>query len=163
MALGRTGSALGLAAGYSRAGGRLRIRLLRAEGRARGTAEPRAIGCGLSYVLQPPGKTRQQCGAVVRRSRKAVFHQGFCLVGLSEDETPPGRARQGGEQGPPPGAGPPAGPGRSAAGPAPAPRRAQALPSGRFLPPGNSWTRPATSYKIDLYFFCLGLWSLSPS
>ncbi|KAK2506170.1 hypothetical protein MC885_011200 [Smutsia gigantea] len=86
VALGRTGGALRLAAEYSRASGRLRIRLLRAEGLAGGTAEPRAVGCRLSFVLQPPGQTRQQCGAVVWRSRKAVFDQDFCLDGLSEDE-----------------------------------------------------------------------------
>ncbi|XP_036758945.2 C2 calcium-dependent domain-containing protein 4A-like [Manis pentadactyla] len=86
VALGRAGGALRLAAEYSRANGRLRIRLLRAEGQAGGTAEPRAVGCRLSFVLQPPGKTRQQRGAVVRRSRVAAFDQDLCLDGLSEDE-----------------------------------------------------------------------------
>ncbi|XP_036758944.2 C2 calcium-dependent domain-containing protein 4A-like [Manis pentadactyla] len=86
VALGRAGGALRLAAEYSRASGRLRIRLLRAEGQAGGTAEPRAVGCRLSFVLQPPGKTRQQRGAVVRRSREAAFDQDLCLDGLSEDE-----------------------------------------------------------------------------
>ncbi|KAK2502852.1 hypothetical protein MC885_011122 [Smutsia gigantea] len=70
----------------SRPSGRLRIRLLRAESLAGGTAEARAVGCRLSFVLQPPGQTRQQCGAVVRRSPKAVFDQDICLDGLSEDE-----------------------------------------------------------------------------
>ncbi|KAK2495963.1 hypothetical protein MC885_002285 [Smutsia gigantea] len=86
VALGRTGGALRLTAEYSRPSGRLRIRLLRAEGLAGGTAEARAVGCRLSFVLQPPGQTRQQCGAVVRRSPKAVFDQDICLDGLSEDE-----------------------------------------------------------------------------
>ncbi|ELK05361.1 Nuclear-localized factor 1 [Pteropus alecto] len=69
-----------------RASGRLRIRLLRPEGQAGGDAEPRAVGCRVSFVLQPPGKTRQQRSAVVRRSRKAVFDQDFWFDGLSEDE-----------------------------------------------------------------------------
>ncbi|XP_036860174.2 C2 calcium-dependent domain-containing protein 4A [Manis javanica] len=86
VALGRAGGALRLAAEYRRASGRLRIGLLRAEGQAAGTAEPRAVGCRLSFVLQPPGKTRQQRGAVVRRSREAAFDQDLCLDGLSEDE-----------------------------------------------------------------------------
>ncbi|XP_004422069.1 PREDICTED: C2 calcium-dependent domain-containing protein 4B [Ceratotherium simum simum] len=64
----------------------VRVRLLRAEGLAGGAAEPRAVGCRVSFVLQPPGKTRQQRSAVVRRSRKAAFDQDFCLDGLSEDE-----------------------------------------------------------------------------
>ncbi|XP_058396446.1 C2 calcium-dependent domain-containing protein 4A-like [Diceros bicornis minor] len=86
VALDRVGGALRLAAQYSPASGRLRVRLLRAEGLAGGAAEPRAVGCRVSFVLQPPGKTRQQRSAVVRRSRKAAFDQDFCLDGLSEDE-----------------------------------------------------------------------------
>lgn len=86
VALGRAGGALRLAAEYSPASGRLRIRLLRPEGPAGGAAEPRAVGCRVSLVLQPPGKTRPQRSAVVRRSRKAVFDQDFCFDGLSEDE-----------------------------------------------------------------------------
>ncbi|XP_046508703.1 C2 calcium-dependent domain-containing protein 4A-like [Equus quagga] len=45
--------------------------------------EERAAG---SFVLQPPGPTRPQRGAVVRRSRQAAFEQDLCLDGLSEDE-----------------------------------------------------------------------------
>ncbi|XP_015982343.2 C2 calcium-dependent domain-containing protein 4A [Rousettus aegyptiacus] len=86
VTLDRAGGALRLAVEYSRASGRLRIRLLRPEGQAGGDAEPRAVGCRVSFVLQPPGKTRQQRGAVVRRSRKAVFDQDFWFDGLSEDE-----------------------------------------------------------------------------
>ncbi|XP_039721352.1 C2 calcium-dependent domain-containing protein 4A-like [Pteropus medius] len=86
VTLGRAGGALRLAVEYSRASGRLRIRLLRPEGQAGGDAEPRAVGCRVSFVLQPPGKTRQQRSAVVRRSRKAVFDQDFWFDGLSEDE-----------------------------------------------------------------------------
>ncbi|XP_058397718.1 C2 calcium-dependent domain-containing protein 4A-like [Diceros bicornis minor] len=86
VALDRVGGALRLAAQYSPASGRLRVRLLRVEGLAGGAAEPRAVGCRVSFVLQPPGKTRQQRSAVVRRSRKAAFDQDFCLDGLSEDE-----------------------------------------------------------------------------
>ncbi|XP_046508704.1 C2 calcium-dependent domain-containing protein 4B [Equus quagga] len=85
-ALGRAGGALRLAAQYSPASGRLRVRLLRAEGLAAGAAEPRAVGCRVSFVLQPPGPTRPQRGAVVRRSRRAAFEQDLCLDGLSEDE-----------------------------------------------------------------------------
>ncbi|XP_037357658.1 C2 calcium-dependent domain-containing protein 4A-like [Talpa occidentalis] len=84
--LGRAGGALRLALQYSPAGGRLRVRLLGAEGPAGGSAEPRAAGCRVSFVLQPPGKTRRQRGAVVLRSRKAVLDQDLCLDGLSEDE-----------------------------------------------------------------------------
>nr|XP_023472106.1 C2 calcium-dependent domain-containing protein 4B isoform X2 [Equus caballus] len=86
VALGRAGGALRLAAQYSPASGRLRVRLLRAEGLAAGAAEPRAVGCRVSFILQPPGPTRPQRGAVVRRSRRAAFEQDLCLEGLSEDE-----------------------------------------------------------------------------
>ncbi|XP_006097567.1 C2 calcium-dependent domain-containing protein 4A [Myotis lucifugus] len=86
VALGRAGGALRLAAEYSPASGRLRLRLLRPEGPAGGASDPCAMGCRVSLVLPPPGKTRQQRSAVVRRSRKAVFDQDFCFDGLSEDE-----------------------------------------------------------------------------
>lgn len=80
VTLGRAGGALRLAAEYSRASGRLRVRLLRAEGPAGGAAEPRApVGCRVSFILKPRG-------AVVRRSRRAVLEQDLCLDGLSEDE-----------------------------------------------------------------------------
>ncbi|KAM8784112.1 C2 calcium-dependent domain-containing protein 4A-like [Rhynchonycteris naso] len=87
VTLSRAGGALRLAVEYSPASGRLRIRLLRPEGSAGGAAEPRAVGCRVSLVLQPPGKTRQQRSTVVRRGpRKALFDQDFCFDGLSEDE-----------------------------------------------------------------------------
>ncbi|XP_057399544.1 C2 calcium-dependent domain-containing protein 4A [Balaenoptera acutorostrata] len=87
VTLDRTGGALRLAVEYSRDSGRLRVRLLRAEGPAGGAAEPRApVGCRVSFVLQPPGQTRRPRGAVVRRSRRAVLEQDLCLDGLSEDE-----------------------------------------------------------------------------
>ncbi|KAM8782497.1 C2 calcium-dependent domain-containing protein 4A-like isoform 1-T2 [Rhynchonycteris naso] len=87
VTLGRAGGALRLAAEYSPTSGRLRIRLLRPEGSAGGAAEPRAVDCRVSLVLQPPGKTRQQRSTVVRRGpRKALFDQDFCFDGLSEDE-----------------------------------------------------------------------------
>lgn len=86
VALGRAGGALRLAAEYSRASGRLCLRLLRPEGPAGGPAQPRTICCRVSLVLQPPGKTRAQRGAVVRRSRKAALDQDFCFDGLPEDQ-----------------------------------------------------------------------------
>ncbi|XP_059951248.1 C2 calcium-dependent domain-containing protein 4A [Mesoplodon densirostris] len=87
VTLDRAGGALRLAAEYSRDSGRLRVRLLRADGPAGGAAEPRApVGCRVSFVLQPPGQTRRPRGAVVRRSRRAVLEQDLCLDGLSEDE-----------------------------------------------------------------------------
>lgn len=86
VALGRAGGALRLAAEYSPASGRLRLRLLRPEGPAGGASDARAVGCRVSLVLQPPGKARQQRSTVVRRSRKAAFDQDFCFDGLSEDE-----------------------------------------------------------------------------
>ncbi|XP_036159563.1 C2 calcium-dependent domain-containing protein 4A-like [Myotis myotis] len=86
VALGRAGGALRLAAEYSPASGRLRLRLLRPEDPAGAASDPCAVGCRVSLVLPPPGKTRQQRSAVVRRSRKAVFDQDFCFEGLSEDE-----------------------------------------------------------------------------
>lgn len=86
VALGRAGGALRLAAEYSRASGRLRVRLLGAEGLAAGAAEPPAVGCRVSFVLRPPGQTRSRRSAVVRRSRKAAFDQDVCLDGLSEDQ-----------------------------------------------------------------------------
>ncbi|XP_045679010.1 C2 calcium-dependent domain-containing protein 4A [Phyllostomus hastatus] len=75
VALGRAGSALSLAAEYSPASGRLRLRLLGPVGPAGGAAEPRAVavGCRVSLVLQPPGRTRQQRNSLRRGSRKAVF------------------------------------------------------------------------------------------
>ncbi|XP_054944757.1 C2 calcium-dependent domain-containing protein 4A-like [Physeter macrocephalus] len=87
VTLDRAGGALRLAVEYSRDSGRLRVRLLRAEGPAGGVAEPRApVGCRVSFVLQPPGQTRRPRGAVVRRSLRAVLEQDLCLDGLSEDE-----------------------------------------------------------------------------
>ncbi|KAM9585647.1 C2 calcium-dependent domain-containing protein 4B [Trichechus inunguis] len=86
VTLGRAGGALRLAAEYCPASGNLRIRLLRAEGLAGGATEPRAVGCRVSFVLRPPGQTRRQRSAVVRRSRNPVFDQDFCFDGLTEDE-----------------------------------------------------------------------------
>ncbi|XP_053451940.1 C2 calcium-dependent domain-containing protein 4A [Nycticebus coucang] len=86
VALGRAGAALHLAAEYCPAGGRLRIRLLRAEGPAGGAPEPRAVGCRVSLVLQPPRSARRQRGSVLRRSRKAALDQDFCFDGLTEDQ-----------------------------------------------------------------------------
>ncbi|XP_004469697.1 C2 calcium-dependent domain-containing protein 4B [Dasypus novemcinctus] len=86
VALGRTGGALRLAAEYCRRSGRLRIRLLRAEGLAGGASEPRALSCRVSFVLQPPGKARKQRSTVVRRSRNPGLDQDFCFEGLTEDE-----------------------------------------------------------------------------
>ncbi|XP_058593511.1 C2 calcium-dependent domain-containing protein 4B [Neofelis nebulosa] len=86
VALGRAGGALRLAAEYSRASGRLRVRLLGTEGLAAGAAELPAVGCRVSFVLRPPGPPRSQRSAVVRRSRKAAFHQDLCLDGLSEEQ-----------------------------------------------------------------------------
>ncbi|KAM6201954.1 C2 calcium-dependent domain-containing protein 4A-like [Rhynchocyon petersi] len=84
VTLGRAGGALRLAAEYCPGSGHLRIRLLRAEGLA--GAESRAVGCRLSFVLQPPGKARKQRSAVVRRSRNPIVDQDFCFDGLTEDE-----------------------------------------------------------------------------
>ncbi|XP_039075433.1 C2 calcium-dependent domain-containing protein 4A-like [Hyaena hyaena] len=86
VGLGRAGGALRLAAEYSRASGRLRVRLLGAEGPAAGTAASPAVGCRVSFVLRPPGQTRSQRSAVVPRSRKAAFDQDLCVDGLSEDQ-----------------------------------------------------------------------------
>ncbi|KAK2103139.1 C2 calcium-dependent domain-containing protein 4B [Saguinus oedipus] len=86
MALGRAGDALRLAAEYCPGTGRLRLRLLRAEGLAGGSPLPRAVRCRLSLVLRPPATARRQCSAVVGRSRKAALDQDFCFDGLSEDE-----------------------------------------------------------------------------
>ncbi|XP_011948275.1 PREDICTED: C2 calcium-dependent domain-containing protein 4A [Cercocebus atys] len=86
VALGRAGDALRLAAEYCPGTGRLRLRLLRAEGLAGGAPGPRAVRCSLSLVLRPPGTARRQCSIVVGRSRKASFDQDFCFDGLSEDE-----------------------------------------------------------------------------
>ncbi|XP_006831639.1 PREDICTED: C2 calcium-dependent domain-containing protein 4A-like [Chrysochloris asiatica] len=86
VTLDRAGGTLRLAAEYCRDSGRLRIRLLRAEGLAGGAGESRAVGCRVSLVLQPPGKTRKQRSALVRRSRNPVFEEDFCFDGLTEDE-----------------------------------------------------------------------------
>nr|XP_011752132.1 C2 calcium-dependent domain-containing protein 4B [Macaca nemestrina]XP_011752136.1 C2 calcium-dependent domain-containing protein 4B [Macaca nemestrina]XP_011752145.1 C2 calcium-dependent domain-containing protein 4B [Macaca nemestrina]XP_011752154.1 C2 calcium-dependent domain-containing protein 4B [Macaca nemestrina]XP_024650865.1 C2 calcium-dependent domain-containing protein 4B [Macaca nemestrina] len=86
LALGRAGDALRLAAEYCPETGRLRLRLLRAEGLAGGVPGPRAVRCRLSLVLRPPDTARRQCSIVVGRSRKASFDQDFCFDGLSEDE-----------------------------------------------------------------------------
>ncbi|KAM5338577.1 C2 calcium-dependent domain-containing protein 4A isoform 1-T2 [Glossophaga mutica] len=86
VALGRAGGTLRLAAEYSPASRRLRLRLLRPEGLAGGAAEPSADRCCISLILQPPGKTRQLRTAVLRGRRKAVFDQDFCFDGLSENE-----------------------------------------------------------------------------
>ncbi|XP_049761846.1 C2 calcium-dependent domain-containing protein 4A [Elephas maximus indicus] len=86
VTLSRAGGALRLAAEYCPGSGHLRVRLLRAEGPAGGAAEPCAVGCRLSFVLQPPGQKRRQRSAVVRRSRNPAFDQDFCFDGLTEDE-----------------------------------------------------------------------------
>uniref|UniRef100_A0A8C5VYT1 C2 calcium dependent domain containing 4B n=1 Tax=Microcebus murinus TaxID=30608 RepID=A0A8C5VYT1_MICMU len=86
VALGRAGGVLRLAAEYCPGSGRLRIRLLRADGPAAGAPEPRAVGCRVSLVLQPPRATRRQRGSVLRRSRKAALGQDCCFDGLAEDE-----------------------------------------------------------------------------
>ncbi|XP_012500499.1 PREDICTED: C2 calcium-dependent domain-containing protein 4B [Propithecus coquereli] len=86
VALGRAGGVLRLAAEYCPASGRLRIRLLRVEGLAGGASEPRAVGCRISLVLQPPRTTRKQRSSVLRPSRKAALDQDFCFDGLTEDE-----------------------------------------------------------------------------
>ncbi|XP_017361660.1 C2 calcium-dependent domain-containing protein 4A [Cebus imitator] len=86
VALGRAGDALRLAAEYCPGTGRLRLRLLRAEGLAGGAPVPRAVRCRLSLVLRPPGTAHRQCSAVVGRSRKAALDQDFYFDGLSEDE-----------------------------------------------------------------------------
>ncbi|KAB1278091.1 C2 calcium-dependent domain-containing protein 4A [Camelus dromedarius] len=79
VALGPAGGACVLAAEYSRAGGRLRLRLLPAEGPAGGAAELRApVGCRVSFTRRPAAR-------VVRRSA-APFGAGLCLDGLTEDE-----------------------------------------------------------------------------
>ncbi|XP_037691317.1 C2 calcium-dependent domain-containing protein 4B-like [Choloepus didactylus] len=86
VALGRAGGALRLAAEYCPGSGRLRIRLLCAEGLARGAEGPRALGCRVSLVLQSSGKTRKQRSTVVQRSRNPMFDQDFYFDGLTEDE-----------------------------------------------------------------------------
>ncbi|XP_075860555.1 C2 calcium-dependent domain-containing protein 4A [Microcebus murinus] len=86
VALGRAGGVLRLAAEYCPGSGRLRIRLLRADGPAAGAPEPRAVGCRVSLVLQPPRAARRQRGSVLRRSRKAALGQDCCFDGLAEDE-----------------------------------------------------------------------------
>ncbi|KAK2103137.1 C2 calcium-dependent domain-containing protein 4A [Saguinus oedipus] len=86
VALGRAGDALRLAAEYCPGTGRLRLRLLRADGLAGGAPLPRAVRCRLSLVLRPSATARRQCSAVVGRSRKAALDQDFCFDGLSEDE-----------------------------------------------------------------------------
>ncbi|XP_007956415.1 C2 calcium-dependent domain-containing protein 4A-like [Orycteropus afer afer] len=86
MTLGRAAGALRLAAEYCPGSRHLRIRLLRTEGLAGGASEPRAVRCRISFVLRPPGKTRKQRSAVVRRSCNPVLDQDFCFDGLTEDE-----------------------------------------------------------------------------
>ncbi|XP_027707941.1 C2 calcium-dependent domain-containing protein 4A-like [Vombatus ursinus] len=86
VTLDHDGGALHLATEYCPVSRRLRIRLLRAEGLYSRTAEPGAIGCRVSFTLVPPGKTRKQRSAVVRRSRNPVFNEDFFFDGLSEDD-----------------------------------------------------------------------------
>ncbi|MBZ3889122.1 C2 calcium-dependent domain-containing protein 4A [Sciurus carolinensis] len=85
VALGRPGCALRLAADYCPGSGRLRIRLLRAEGLAGGTLAL-ALGCRISLVLQLPGSTSKQRSSVLRRSLKDAFDQDFCFDGLTVDQ-----------------------------------------------------------------------------
>uniref|UniRef100_A0A8D2IA77 C2 domain-containing protein n=1 Tax=Urocitellus parryii TaxID=9999 RepID=A0A8D2IA77_UROPR len=86
VALDCAGCVLRLAAEYCLDSGRLRIRLLRAEGLAGGTPEPRAVGCRISLILQPLGATLKQSSSVLRRSRKFSIDQDFCFEGLTEDQ-----------------------------------------------------------------------------
>ncbi|MBZ3889129.1 C2 calcium-dependent domain-containing protein 4A [Sciurus carolinensis] len=86
VALGHAGCVLRLVAEYCPGSGRLRIRLLRPEGLAGGTSEPRAVGCRISLVLQPLGATRKQRSSVLRRSRKFSLDQDFYFDGLTEDQ-----------------------------------------------------------------------------
>uniref|UniRef100_A0A8C0X9Q7 C2 calcium-dependent domain-containing protein 4A n=1 Tax=Castor canadensis TaxID=51338 RepID=A0A8C0X9Q7_CASCN len=84
VTLGRAGGSLRLVAEYNRASGRLRLRLLRVEGPAGGALEPRAVGCRLSLVLQPPGPVRMR-SAGIGCSHKAALDQDFCFDGLSDE------------------------------------------------------------------------------
>ncbi|XP_048188957.1 C2 calcium-dependent domain-containing protein 4B [Perognathus longimembris pacificus] len=86
VALSRAGCALRLAAEYSPDSGRLRLRLLRAQGPAGGALEPRAVACRLRLVLQPPGAWRAPLRAGLGRSRRAALEQDFCFDGLSEEQ-----------------------------------------------------------------------------
>ncbi|XP_062060774.1 C2 calcium-dependent domain-containing protein 4A [Lepus europaeus] len=86
VALGRAGCALRLAAEYCPGSGRLRVRLLRAEGPAGGGPEPRAVCCRVSLVLQAPGSARKARRAVLGRSRKGALDQDFCFDGLTEEQ-----------------------------------------------------------------------------
>lgn len=86
VALGRAGCALRLAAEYCPGSGRLRVRLLRAEGPAGGGPEPRAVCCRVSLVLQAPGSARKPRRAVLGRSRKGALDQDFCFDGLTEEQ-----------------------------------------------------------------------------
>ncbi|XP_040131229.2 C2 calcium-dependent domain-containing protein 4A [Ictidomys tridecemlineatus] len=86
VALDCAGCVLRLAAEYCLDSGRLRIRLLRAEGLAGGTPEPRAVGCRISLILQPLGATLKQSSSVLRRSGKFSIDQDFCFEGLTEDQ-----------------------------------------------------------------------------
>nr|XP_051678306.1 C2 calcium-dependent domain-containing protein 4A [Oryctolagus cuniculus] len=80
------GCALRLAAEYCPGSGRLRVRLLRAEGPAGGGPEPRAVCCRVSLVLQAPGSARKPRRAVLGRSRKGALDQDFCFDGLTEEQ-----------------------------------------------------------------------------
>ncbi|XP_002718242.3 C2 calcium-dependent domain-containing protein 4B [Oryctolagus cuniculus] len=86
VTLGRAGCALRLAAEYCPGSGRLRVRLLRAEGPAGGGPEPRAVCCRVSLVLQAPGSARKPRRAVLGRSRKGALDQDFCFDGLTEEQ-----------------------------------------------------------------------------
>ncbi|XP_042543918.1 C2 calcium-dependent domain-containing protein 4A-like [Dipodomys spectabilis] len=84
--LSRAGCALRLAAEYCPGSGRLRLRLLRAQGPAGGALEPCAVACRLRLVLQPPGAWRAPSSGGLGRSRQAALEQDFCFDGLSEEQ-----------------------------------------------------------------------------
>ncbi|KAM5340242.1 LOW QUALITY PROTEIN: C2 calcium-dependent domain-containing protein 4B [Glossophaga mutica] len=140
VTLDRAGGPARLAADYNPASGRLRIRLRR--------------DCRVNRVLLP-GKTRPRCSAVMAASRKAAFGQDFCFDGLSEDKVQclavriaenRGGGREQGRQ---------LGQGELLLGSFLLPRGRpglKALPTGCFLPAGDSRTLTAALYKINVIY-----------
>uniref|UniRef100_A0A8C3SG04 C2 calcium dependent domain containing 4D n=1 Tax=Chelydra serpentina TaxID=8475 RepID=A0A8C3SG04_CHESE len=86
VALSR-GGCLRLSSEYVPASGRLRVRLVSAEGLYPRPCDPRHVGCCVALRLRP-GTAQKQRSAVVKRSRSPIFNEDFFFEGLAPHELP---------------------------------------------------------------------------
>uniref|UniRef100_A0A8D0L2L8 C2 calcium dependent domain containing 4D n=1 Tax=Sphenodon punctatus TaxID=8508 RepID=A0A8D0L2L8_SPHPU len=81
------GGRLRLCCEYLQAQGRLRIRLISAEGLYPPHCDPRHVSCCVAVQLQP-GKAQRQRSTLVKRSRNPIFNEDFFFEGLPPEGLP---------------------------------------------------------------------------